>query len=797
MEVRRLLAPGNLHVVAVPTPAVPTPAVPTPTGSAGAGSAGVDAPAAGSGAAVPEPGGATALPPLAMAPPSSPPSASAEVAEVAETAGHSGRTVPVAPGVRRPRRPDEPDGLLGGATGFEVEFGGYVLEFAPGVTPADRLVLFRVPGVLWGTYDRQRGARVLEIATEPMAVLPGETNRADARRALDTADLVRRLLAAVIERVPLASVFRSQDGFAGVPDQVWIRPRVDVRAVDMFVQFTIGVPLHGLVAPLELVARESYAAPPARHLRDGLDFAGALALRYLSCVLGREVPRFALRFLSDVAGLDELRGYLAVVYTQVVAVLDHGTRPRQTRWISKNYTAVAARTSLSGMRAGLPDDARRYLSEDHDNISAMLLAAFRRAVGVELTDAELLDLPLFNPAAGTVSTYLRSALMPPGPGNPRVNQADALDVGANMLDLDDNGGRLDVPQAVLEVRHFHAPGLDQTRLGRHLATFHRLIRIENDRPAARAQQPSALRGRVLAQIARSAPRVPVLPVIDPLRTALIETPELAACWLNGDAHRRHTRMNDEAGLSLLELVAAAMAGEDFVPLLRGGAQVAASYAARLNWVSGQAGDSTGGILAESRDRWSRVAWSLDQYGSALIGRNSEVPSSLELSEGDPNRLTPEQTATLGALNLHARWTAPDGDCWFSAVLAAARDVESPSPEIARLALLDPTGLRRYLSAQIDRNPRIEQMLRTAATSPDDYARFREDLLTPGQWAHHLFDYLLAHAGELLGVVIHVHGRSPSAPPPAGPTVLHLVLGINHYLPALRNPPPDGKPQDGR
>ncbi|MGC4890581.1 hypothetical protein [Micromonospora sp. DT227] len=536
--------------------------------------------------------------------------------------------VPVAPGVRRPRRRGEPEGLLGGATGLEVEFAGLALTFP--VLPAPKTTLFHLADLLAVTYDTNRRSFILEVVTAPTGVLPGEENRARRDEVLDALDAVNAALASVSGPTLLSDLFPPEHGFAHHVQGVSIRPRPD-EPHTRYVQFTVGAPMHALVAPLEFIAAGTYNENSRRHLLDGLDFSQVVTTSYLTQVLGSPVPPFALPFLTDVPGTEELRGYLALLYTQVVAMLHQRVAPPRSRLISKNYLAAGLRTSVSGLRAQLPPRVQSFLHEQRDRITEILLAGFTDRVAHSLHADALLDTSLRNPAAGSVRDYLRNALSPTGAGNMPISQKDAVSISGSFA-MDDNDGALPTPLAVVEVRHMGDVTMDESQLHRHLKSFDHLIRAGYEREAADWNRPSALRARVLVAVRRSQAGLAVPASVGRLRTALIDTPALAADWLTSDARHPEARLADADGVLLLELVAAAMAGADVRPLLEPALAVALRYARTLNLARQRVLDRHAEILVNARDQWIEVVRALHEHRFP----GGPVPDLAALTADDPS-----------------------------------------------------------------------------------------------------------------------------------------------------------------
>ena len=174
------------------------------------------------------------------------------------------------------------------------------------------------------------------------------------------------------------------------------------------------------------------------------------------------------------------------------------------------------------------------------------------------------------------------------------------------------------------------------------------------------------------------------------------------------------------------------------------------------------------------------------YSVSVRGAGAVEPA--ELAPG-PNRVSDAARVVVAGLGRYAAWTPPDGDCWFSAVLRAARDVPNPPPPIAALASLTVMGLRRLLGGQLDGDDVQRTRLRALARDPADWDAFRGVLEQERQWTHPVFDGFLELAPQLLGIRIHVINLDGSerVHGPAGAAELFVLRTSNHYLPLLRRP----------
>lgn len=160
---------------------------------------------------------------------------------------------------------------------------------------------------------------------------------------------------------------------------------------------------------------------------------------------------------------------------------------------------------------------------------------------------------------------------------------------------------------------------------------------------------------------------------------------------------------------------------------------------------------------------------------------------------DLNRPTNAQLPTLTRLGREARWTPADGDCYFSALLRAAREAAGAAgapAAVTTLAGWSIVQLRQELDHRLAGPSQVLDLLREQATVEQvDFEAFLTELRTPGRWTHALFDTFLTQVPTMLGVnvtVIRRDGVEEDFGTGTGP-ILYLVHTGNHYLPALLPP----------
>ncbi len=164
-----------------------------------------------------------------------------------------------------------------------------------------------------------------------------------------------------------------------------------------------------------------------------------------------------------------------------------------------------------------------------------------------------------------------------------------------------------------------------------------------------------------------------------------------------------------------------------------------------------------------------------------------ISASPRVSSSDANNPSADQEQKLRELGRSAARIQPDGDCWFTSVIEAARNHPDHLGVLGILAGLSPTGLRGLLSHRLEADSaRRAAMLALVGNDEAEYGAFLQLLRAPGGWAGGLFDGLLEMAPDLLGirvVVIMEEGNLISRGPSDAPT-LYLVHTVNHYMPAL-------------
>ncbi len=389
---------------------------------------------------------------------------------------------------------DPPDPRVG-ALGFEAETDIVVLP--PGNSgsnlPLGMLVARNEIAGYQAVTEYRDASIVIEVVTKPMSI------RGD-RRKWDWDGIVQRIsrdLAKLAERpagaiIPVAEFFRPEEGWQISPAARGLNLRLRARYADvktpLWPQYSIGVPLTELYRLMQ-------AEPHGRELEFGNTVARMFVEWSREADISSAVVEMGL--LDEVDSVAMLRGFMALVYSHVVAHFqvytpgDHG--------YLKNQLNVALRTPLAVIRESLlPEEAKRFLEENAEDIRAILRAKFLFGFPQENSFSqqyyekmgegrgELLDLELdSNLVQASVGVYLDNALV----ATPAkiIDQFDACDIGPVPL-LDDNEGELPVKLLVVELRRHGEcpigpaglPGILQALDDRTAASYERAARVASE-----------------------------------------------------------------------------------------------------------------------------------------------------------------------------------------------------------------------------------------------------------------------------------------------------------------------------
>ncbi|GID32212.1 hypothetical protein [Paractinoplanes brasiliensis] len=324
---------------------------------------------------------------------------------------------------------------------------------------------------------------VPEVVTQPGQVLQGE----DDLEAVDTIqktrnDFLRRLSQATpvrgledSNRTPLTDLFPPTE-FDIAPGQNGVTavsfPSFHQQA-HLYVQFTEDVPLAGLHAFLEEVARHARPLEPAnKFLQGSLEFGQEVGSLFVQRKTGELRPASGdMSALSASESVSSLVGLMTLTYIVTAGAAFYQAQPHGT---IKSKMMAVPRHSLRTLRESLDADVKNFLRREWQNVWRMYrdrflgqtpnFAADYNHVTDYPADApvELFDVSVLNDdeeVIGTVGQLLLEAVNP-RPDQPAI-RPEAFHIGeANHGDglnrREDSGGPLP-PTAAIEVRYFGRP----------------------------------------------------------------------------------------------------------------------------------------------------------------------------------------------------------------------------------------------------------------------------------------------------------------------------------------------------
>ncbi|MGW0999849.1 lonely Cys domain-containing protein, partial [Streptomyces sp. NPDC002523] len=357
-------------------------------------------------------------------------------------------------------------------TGFEIVTDER--EFFRGQD--DKLYLNRDQAVeKAGGEPRSEVRLIAELVTSPLAVLEEDAGWVDGEVGFEQHMRTRRLL----ERTDreghsflLSELLTEEDGWEiEYEAPVEVLPSVSGAGHAAYTQFTVGVPAAGLAPLLELV-RSHLDSPWLGLLIDaGRDFGDHLAAEYAQRLLERPVTPNEALFLTDLVGLDALRGYAWLAFNHVAAL--PLWKRSGYRVLAKNVLPAASRTPLDVLRGSLDEEVKDFLVDHEGTITTLfenhvrdLVEEFLRGAPDFVGDTQHILEERWK--EGTISTrdYLETALIGSARSGAEVTQHALLGM-EDYPDLDTNGGRITHPLALIELRDYSVdsvvPGPGQDR----------------------------------------------------------------------------------------------------------------------------------------------------------------------------------------------------------------------------------------------------------------------------------------------------------------------------------------------
>lgn len=358
--------------------------------------------------------------------------------------------------------------VLARAPGFKI-----VTDHGSVMRTADGRLHLTYPDLAPGEPKPQQASYLIgEIVVEPMAVLPGE-RRQSQEEALARLGRVERALDGRDEpgsapQIGLADLLPAQDGWTttelGAKALVGQTP---VRTNLAYVQPTTGFPALGLSALQDRAVDRLPKGAVGAVEASGREFGMRATAHFVRVFTGRtDVPDVVVPFLAPIPDIDDIWGYVRFAYAHTVArptgvILNQGP----TAFMVKNGLAVASRPALDRVLRALRPRSRKFLDQQHDDISANLAATLGRLLEMyrrTITPDKPFFPGYFDATIGEVPSareHTTSVLTGRTSRGKVVTQKQMVDMDDDQFPtLDTDDGRLEIPLVLTELRHFAYDG---------------------------------------------------------------------------------------------------------------------------------------------------------------------------------------------------------------------------------------------------------------------------------------------------------------------------------------------------
>ncbi|MFE4453468.1 hypothetical protein [Streptomyces sp. NPDC056796] len=377
-----------------------------------------------------------------------------------------------------------------GALGMEVEFEQYVdvpgdlqyevvathtsgsevrIDGAPVWRAGGAMFVERADALAAGHHNPVLEMRnLLEFVSTPAGVLSGESRRIDLESALTLVGETGTRLAITGPR-PAREVFRQRDGWAVTPEfadvAVLPAPRGN-RRESPYVQFTVGVPVDGILPLLQLVeARFGKSRDPLERLFiTSRNLGAALAQRFVEQRSGSALAPGEVNLFTGDSRVREVWGYGWLLFDHVAAAPVHNLS--RAGGLVKNLLPVASRNPLGRILEDLDPQVRVFLAGELGNIRNDVVKMVRDHLSARdpknaryYAAADVLDEVLLD-RSHTVDDYITHAVRGAMQGRPSIDQRVGIGMNAAIPYeyLDSHAG---TPLALLELRNY---GYDKGRM---------------------------------------------------------------------------------------------------------------------------------------------------------------------------------------------------------------------------------------------------------------------------------------------------------------------------------------------
>ncbi|GGL93037.1 hypothetical protein GCM10010129_40970 [Streptomyces fumigatiscleroticus] len=316
------------------------------------------------------------------------------------------------------------------------------------------------PEDLEGSYEE---LFILEFVSPPMAALREDTAAPSQESQLALLRQFRQRLRAVDTldaAVSLSTLLSREHGWdiTSWGEDVYVYPAPQGTGDFGYAQFTVGVPLGGLQAMLELAEERLEVSDVRPIMTSGRAYGMSVAAHYASIVTRRQVRPEDVPFLTDLIHLDELSGYAWLVFLHVVArplwVLHLGGEVG----LGKNLVPTLLRHPFHTVRDALSPAIRHHLSTHVDVLHRLFEAEFQKLLDYyarrqHTSPHDARTALTIGGSHDTPRDYLHYALTGSSPNGGWISQLAAL--GAeDYLRLDSTRGLSGMELVLIEFRSY-------------------------------------------------------------------------------------------------------------------------------------------------------------------------------------------------------------------------------------------------------------------------------------------------------------------------------------------------------
>ncbi|MGW4878308.1 WXG100-like domain-containing protein [Streptomyces sp. NPDC004262] len=297
-----------------------------------------------------------------------------------------------------------------------------------------------------------------EFIPSPAAIHAGEQRTLNPGSFIDLTNRTHGQVS-VESPAPLSTILRPEDGWQVDPkfEGRLIHPApLGVDRPSPYTQFTVGVPVHGLLPMLHLVESRGQGMSEAALFAASREFGGTLARWFVEYHYGQQVGSEAVHLLTGLPQVREIWGFGWLTFNHVSATpFRNEFRPNS---LVKNRLPAASRNPLGEIRAALHPAGRAFLRNNFDRIRDLFTARLGDVFEANGRQRPKPNDILEKVLAGNhdVGDYLSYAIN----GRTEFGQPVSQFVGVGMArdkyeTLEKISG---VPLALLELRQFGAHG---------------------------------------------------------------------------------------------------------------------------------------------------------------------------------------------------------------------------------------------------------------------------------------------------------------------------------------------------